>query len=190
MPEQNSRPALLAATRLRHLDERFAEVRAVRLRYFVGSGDGEPLVLVHGLGGAACNWSGLVDALAGRHRLLVPELPGHGGSAPLPATPNLLPFAKRVITLAEREGLLPAVLVGHSLGGLVALRAARLYPDCVLGVVLAGAAGISTTSRRAKKALLITGLVKPGRRLAPYRSMIATHPLLRRAVLRWGVADP
>ena len=60
------------------LEERTAEVRAVRMRYFVG-GAGPPLVLVHGLGGAASNWNGLVPALARRHRVLVPDLPGQGG---------------------------------------------------------------------------------------------------------------
>ena len=64
-------------------EERFAEVRSVRLRYFV-AGEGAPLVLVHGLGGAASNWTELAPLLAARHRVLVPDLPGHGGSTALP----------------------------------------------------------------------------------------------------------
>jgi pimeloyl-ACP methyl ester carboxylesterase len=55
--------------------------------------------------------------------------------------------------------------------------------------VLAGAAGISSTSGRARTGLAITSLVKPGRRLAPYRDLIARRPRLRRLVLYWGVAD-
>ncbi len=51
------------------------------VRYFVG-GAGPPLVLVHGLGGWAGNWRAVASRLVGDHRLIVPELPGHGGSDP------------------------------------------------------------------------------------------------------------
>src|SRR5688500_11332383 len=104
-------------------EERFVEAKAARMRYFV-QGEGHPLVLVHGLAGAATNWVELAPLLARRHRLIVPELPGHGGSAPLPVVPNLDALADRVLTVAAQEDALPAVFVGHSMGGLVALRAA------------------------------------------------------------------
>ena len=54
------------------LEERFAEIKGVRMRYFLG-GQGPPLILVHGLGGAAANWTELVPLLIKRHRLLVIE---------------------------------------------------------------------------------------------------------------------
>ena len=53
-----------------------------RLRYFVG-GAGPPLALVHGLGGMATNWRLVAPALATEHRVVVPDLPGHGRSGPL-----------------------------------------------------------------------------------------------------------
>ena len=124
------------------LEERFAEIKAVRMRYFVG-GEGPPLILVHGLGGAAANWTELVPLLMRRHTLLVPDLPGHGGSTALPAVAGLEPFADRVALVAEREGMLPAPVIGHSLGGMVVLRMALRQPDDVLAVVLAAAAGLS-----------------------------------------------
>src|SRR2546423_11101447 len=123
-------------------EERFAEIRGVRMRYFVG-GEGPPLILVHGLGGAAANWTELVPLLVGRHRLLVPDLPGHGGSTALPAVSGLEPFADRVALVAEREGMLPAAVVGHSLGGMVVLRLALRRPGDVQALVLASAAGLS-----------------------------------------------
>src|SRR5919204_2845650 len=86
---------------------RWATIRGARIRYFV-AGDGPPVVLVHGLGGAASNWVEVAPALARRRRVLVPDLPGHAGSAPLPAAPNLNAFADRVALLAEREAMLPA----------------------------------------------------------------------------------
>lgn len=171
------------------LEEHVADAKGVRIRYFLRRGEEAPLVLVHGLGGAACNWTPLVQLLGRRYPLLVPDLPGHAGSSPLPATPRLDPLADRLLLVAERERLGPAVLVGHSLGALVALRAARRSPASVRGLVLAGAAGISSTSRRARKALTITSLVKPGRRLAPYREVVARRSRLRRLAFCWGAAD-
>ncbi|MER3408776.1 MAG: alpha/beta hydrolase, partial [Thermoleophilia bacterium] len=72
-------------------------------------------------------------------RVLCPDLPGHGGSAPLPGA-SLPALAEVVGALAEEEGMLPAVVVGHSLGGVVALWLAAQRPDRVRGIVLAGAA--------------------------------------------------
>ena len=69
------------------LGERRADVGGGSLRYFVG-GEGPPVVLVHGLAGAASNWVELAPLLLPRHRLLIPELPGHGGSQPLAASPE------------------------------------------------------------------------------------------------------
>src|SRR5918994_6203752 len=93
------------------LEERFIEARGVRMRYFVG-GDGPPLVLVHGLAGAAVNWVELTGPLGRRHRLVVPELPRHGGSGGLPAAPNLHAYADRVRLVAAHEDALPAAFVG------------------------------------------------------------------------------
>src|SRR5579871_6327763 len=104
------------------------EWRGTRLRYAVG-GAGPPLVLVHGLGGAAANWRALAPSLARGRRVVVPELPGHGGSAPLAGTPELDDFAAAMLAVAEAEDALPAPWVGHSLGGLVAVRAAVLRPE-------------------------------------------------------------
>src|SRR5689334_25140148 len=111
------------------------------MRYFLG-GEGSPLLLVHGLGGAAANWIELAPLLAHRHRLLVPDLPGHGGSEALPGVSGLEPFADRVALLAEREGMWPAPVVGHSLGGMVVLRLALRRPDDVSALVLAAGAGL------------------------------------------------
>ena len=176
---------MTSATRLARsgFRERRAAVKGLHLRWFVG-GSGPPVVLVHGLGGAATNWVELAPELVRDHRVLVPDLPGHGGSSPLAAAPNLEPFADRLGLLVEREGLAPAVLVGHSLGCLVALRLAMRSPELVSGLVLVAAAGIGSSSRRARQALAITSLVQPGRFIAPFRERIAQSEPLRAIV--WG----
>lgn len=176
--------------KLAGLEERFAVVRGVRMRYFVG-GEGPPLVLVHGLGGAASNWTELAPLLAPLHRLLVPDLPGHGGSTALPGVAGLDAFADRVAAVADREGLLPAPVVGHSLGGMVVLRWALRRPDDVQGLVLAGAAGLSIGNVWGRQLLSIFTSVRPGRLAARYRGWVSRSPLLRRLVFGFvSVADP
>jgi pimeloyl-ACP methyl ester carboxylesterase len=165
-------------------------VKGIRMRYFVG-GQGPPLLLVHGLGGAASNWTELAPLLAERHRLLVPDLPGHGGSTALPAVSGLEPFADRVAIVAEREGMLPAPVVGHSLGGMVVLRLALRRPADVSALVLAGAAGLSIGNVWGRQLLSVLSTVRPGRLAARYRSWVMRSRLLRRLVFGFvSVADP
>ena len=171
-------------------EERFLLAGGTRLRYLAG-GSGPPIVLVHGLGGAAANWRALAPALAAERRVIVPELPGHGGSAPLPAVPTVDPFADAVLAVLEAEDALPAPWVGHSLGGLVGLRAAVRRPDAVPGIVLAAAPGISSSGRGAEVVLSILGLAQPGRAVARRRHAFAGSPLGRTVAFGWwGVADP
>src|SRR5581483_8981091 len=95
--------------------------------------------------------------LPGR-RLVVPDLPGHGGSSPLPA-PSLSAFADVVAGLLDE----PAAVFGHSMGGVVALRLAERHPELVRSVVLAAPAGISSASRIGTISIGLAGLVQPGR---------------------------
>ena len=172
------------------LEERFAELKGSRMRYFVG-GEGPPLILVHGLGGAAANWTELAPLLVPNHRLLVPDLPGHGGSEALPAVSGLEPFADRVAALAAREGMLPAPVVGHSLGGAVVLRLALRHPDDVSAVVLAAAAGLSLGSIWGRQLQSVFSTVRPGRLAARWRGLVSRSLLLRRFVFGFvSVADP
>jgi pimeloyl-ACP methyl ester carboxylesterase len=126
-----------------------------------------------------------------RYRVLVPDLPGHGRSSPLPAAPTPTPFADLVVALVERERLLPATFVGHSLGGLVALRLALRHPDAVIALLLAAAAGISSGTRARQAALTAVLFARPARAVAPFRGLIARVPWLRYPVFGYfQAADP
>ena len=161
-------------------EERLHERRGARLRYFT-RGEGPALLLVHGYGGAAWNFAELAPLLPGR-RLVIPDLPGHAGSAPLPATPTLAGFADVLATLCEEEGIVEADVVGHSLGGVVGLRLAERRPGLVRRLVLAAAAGISSSTRLAEISITLAGIVKPARIAARRLERVASSRRLRRLV--------
>ena len=166
---------------------RYCDVRGARLRVFE-AGQGAAVVLLHGLGGAASNWTAVAPALAERGRVVVPELPGHGGSSALPApVATLDAYADRVAGVLDA----PAVVVGHSLGGIVALRLALRHPELVRGLVLAGSAGLSSGTRRSQRALAIMSLIQPAKRIAPLRHLVSERRVLRQLAFGFAsVADP
>ena len=98
-----------------------------------GSGE-PPVLLLHGLGATGAVWDRLGELL--ERRLLVPDLPGHGGSAPLPE------YSFEALAAGVAEGLDeagPVVVAGHSLGGVVALElASGRYGLDVAGVLALG----------------------------------------------------
>lgn len=86
-------------------------------------GAAQPVVwLLHGTGAAGHSWRGLVPLLAQRATLAVPDLPGRGFSGPLPGC-TLVSMARALAALAGTLGLPPSVLVGHSAGAALAVRA-------------------------------------------------------------------
>jgi pimeloyl-ACP methyl ester carboxylesterase len=100
------------------------------------AGQGEPLVVIHGGGGDARTWLSNMEVLAEKYTVFAPDLPGYGGSAPLDGKyyiPELTNFIKR---FTERLGLEKFYLMGHSLGGGVALNMALNFPDKIKKLVL------------------------------------------------------
>jgi pimeloyl-[acyl-carrier protein] methyl ester esterase len=104
--------------------------------YYEQSGHGPDVVLVHGWGSHSGVWTDIARELAADYRVIVPDLPGHGRSR------DFLPPMYTPETLVEeiRPALSgPAVWVGWSMGGLVALAAAQRRPQAVTRLVLVGA---------------------------------------------------
>jgi pimeloyl-ACP methyl ester carboxylesterase len=178
------------ATLLRGFEPRVASVDGVRTRYFVG-GQGPPLVVVHGLGGAAVNFTLLAPLLARRHRVLIPDLPGHGKTEPLERADDLTAYADHVAALAELEAMFPAPLIGYSMGGVIALRLAVSRPKSVTALALVAAAGIVSVSRRAEIWLAVTGALRPAQVMTRFRGTFARRPRLRWLPFGlWGAVDP
>jgi pimeloyl-ACP methyl ester carboxylesterase len=178
------------ATLLRGFEPQIAEIGGLRTRYWVG-GAGPPLLLVHGLAGAAYNFTELAPHLALRRRVLIPDLPGHGGTAALPAMEGLGDLARHAARVAEHEGMRPAAVLGYSMGGILALRLAVEQPDVVSAVVLLASAGIVSTTRRAELWLAATTALRPARLVAHAREAIARRPGLRSPMFGyWGAEEP
>ena len=160
------------------------------VRYRVG-GEGEPLLLVHGLGGSGDNWVEVLPELVRRHRVIVVDLPGHAGSASLPAGATVGDFASSVAGVLEAEQVESALVAGHSFGGLVALRLAHARPELVRGLLLVAPAGIATSSRLIETLVVAATTVRPGRFVARFRHRWADRVWYRRALFRpWFVSDP
>jgi 2-succinyl-6-hydroxy-2,4-cyclohexadiene-1-carboxylate synthase len=120
------------------------------------------VVLLHGFTQGPGSWDALAERLAGRHDLVTPTLPGHGGAGAIHGT-----FEEEAAALAEAVGPPPAVWVGYSMGGRLALRVALDRPDLVHGLVLLGAtAGLSDPAereaRRRVDETLASGLERKG----------------------------
>jgi pimeloyl-ACP methyl ester carboxylesterase len=175
---------------LQGFESHVAEIRGIRTRYWVG-GTGPPLVLVHGLAGAAYNFTDLAPLLARRRRVLIPDLPGHGGTAPLRAAEGVSGLAAHIAAVAEHEAMTPTPVVGYSMGGPIALRLAADRPGSVSAVALVASAGIASVTRRAKFWLGLTSALRPARRVAYLRNMVARRPNLRVPVFGyWGAEEP
>ena len=130
-----------------------ARVRAVV------AGKGEPtLVLIHGFGDHLMTWRAVFDRLATRHRVIAFDLPGFGVSEKPDGKYTLDAMTERVRALvASQRG--PLILVGHSMGGEIALNVALSEPDRIPALVLIAPAGFdvglagmadSMTERRAQ----------------------------------------
>jgi len=107
------------------------------IAYDDSGGDGmPPLVLVHGLSSSRETWTRLLPELTKRFRVLRFDQRGHGESSHVPGTYTLAHYMPDAISFCERIVGAPAVVAGHSLGGVVAAVLGRERPDLVRGVFL------------------------------------------------------
>jgi pyruvate dehydrogenase E2 component (dihydrolipoamide acetyltransferase) len=103
------------------------------------------IVFLHGLGGSQTTWAGVLGEFVGDFRVAAIDLPGHGQSDK--PGPDAFPYTIDALSSAVGDaiaelGLAPAVVVGHSLGGAVAMHLAHERPDAVSGLVLIASAGL------------------------------------------------
>jgi pimeloyl-ACP methyl ester carboxylesterase len=111
--------------------------------YVVDAGEGPPVLLIHGYGDTADGWRRVVPGLVERHRLIVPDVPPFGRSETVSSKTDLMAFYDRFFpALLRRLEVEQATVIGHSLGGAIALRLAIAQPDQVSRLGLVAPAGL------------------------------------------------
>ena len=111
--------------------------------YRAGKRGAEPVILIHGLGQAAArDWSEVIPALAGSYEVYALDLPGFGASDKGNHLYSPANYVRVLDTLFAERLKRPANVVGHSMGGVVALAYAAAFPDRVRRLVVADVAGV------------------------------------------------
>lgn len=120
----------------------YAETSGGRLRYAKRGTGGEAVILIHGFGGDLDNWLFNIDALGEVATVYALDLPGHGGSVKALEHPRLSTLTAAVSSFMDQLGIASAHLVGHSLGGAIAMQMAQDHPQKVKSMTLICSAGL------------------------------------------------
>ncbi|MCE8516248.1 alpha/beta fold hydrolase [Ruegeria pomeroyi] len=139
-----------------------------------GPADAPCVVLIHGLGLNRACWQWTGPALADGYRVLSYDLYGHGESAVPPETPSLSLFSRQLQGLLDHCGIADAVIVGFSLGGMIARRFAQDCPDRARALVILH----SPHQRSAQAQAAILARVEQARDQGP-------HSTVEAALERW-----
>lgn len=150
---EDARERLLAAI---PADERREELAGISTA-FLETGEGPPIVLLHGPGEFGGTWMRVIPELAESHHVIAPDLPAHGASE----LPQGDLDAERMIDwldqLIKRTCSSPPVLVGHVLGGAVATRFAIEHSDRLAHLVLVDSLGLARFRPKPRFALTMLG---------------------------------
>lgn len=155
--------------------------RATTALYVEEAGEGPPLILLHGLGGSLFTWRHIVAALARGHRVIALDLKGFGHSdKPFDDHYSAVDQAALVSAFIRKRGLRGVALVGHSFGGVVALRTARDFsgePGVIRRLVVMDTPALQQDLSDGDWFFSVPGL--------PYVAMAVTTPeLMTRMMLR------
>jgi pimeloyl-ACP methyl ester carboxylesterase len=118
------------------LPEKSFDTGIVTLNYAEGPPAGPALVLLHGGSATWQSWEPLLDALTARWHVYAPDLRGHGKSGRVAKRYRLQDYADDIIAFVERNVAEPAILFGHSLGGMVGLIVAAQRPTLVRALMI------------------------------------------------------
>jgi pimeloyl-ACP methyl ester carboxylesterase len=193
MTTTRTQPLTGAATRDRlltgiPLTERRMELAAVSTAILEG-GSGPPVVLLHGAGEFAAAWMRVIPGLVPTHRVVVPDLPGHGASVAAGDPPDAKRVAAWLGELIERTCPSPPALVGHGLAGAVAARFAIDHGARVARLMLVDSYGLGRFRPTPRFALAMLGvIVRPTERTQErlYRQCVADLDGLRGQLGEWG----
>ena len=140
---------------------------------YVDSGTGPAVLFIHGILGSQRQWAHLVDEVDEDHRVVVPDLFGHGDSAKPTGDYSLSSHAATLRDLLDHLGIERVTLVGHSLGGGIAMQFYYLFPERVDRLVLVSSGGLGREVN-----LVLRSATLPGAQQV--LSVIASAPVLQR----------
>ncbi len=141
---------------------------------YVDSGEGPAVLFIHGILGSQKQWLRLVDKMDDDHRVVVPDLFGHGDSAKPVGDYSLSAHAATLRDLLDHLEIERVTLVGHSLGGGIAMQFFYLFPERVDRLVLVSSGGLGREVN-----LILRSATLPG--AAQVLSIAASRPLVSRA---------
>lgn len=118
------------------------KVNDIKINYEV-EGEGEPLVLIHGLSGSTIEWFFQIPELSKHYKVIAYDIRGHGQTDKPKQEYSIKLFADDLKGLLDKLGVERAHIIGHSMGGMVAQQFALDYPDKVKSLVLANTASES-----------------------------------------------
>ena len=137
------------------------------------AGDGPTILLVHGIAGSSTTWRAVMPALAENFTVIAPDLLGHGHSAKPRGDYSLGAYASGIRDLLTVLGKDRVTLIGHSLGGGVAMQFAYQFPERAERLVLVASGGLGKEVSPLLKAVTLPG--------AEYVLPILLHPRIREA---------
>ena len=128
----------------------------------VVSGNGPPLLMVHGIGARRTSWAGLTEHLRDDFTCIAYDLRGHGDSPKGDGPFGLDELVADLEALRAKLGIEKAHVIGHSLGGMIGPAYARLYPDRVMGLGLLSTAAFRTEDDAAKVRGVVAAMEQKG----------------------------
>ena len=125
--------------------------------WYLDSGDGPAVMFIHGLTSSHRNWVHLVQKLDTEHRVVAPDLFGHGASDKLMGDYSLGAHAATLRDLLDRLDIDQVTLVGHSFGGGIAMEFCYLFPERVERLVLVASGGLGRSVSPLLRAATLPG---------------------------------
>ena len=124
------------------ISEQYVKVGENKIRYLDGGGSSDHIILIHGLGGFAERWSGVIPLLSKKYHVIVPDLPGYGYSDKPSTDYTLEFFSKFIFDFLDSIGIRKTNMVGTSLGGQIVAECAISQNKVIGKIVLVSPAGI------------------------------------------------
>ena len=140
--------------------------------FTVDTGNGIPLVLVHGFLGSSDMWEPQINFFKDNFRVIAPALPGFGNSSAINSCNSIECMAKTILSLLEKKEIKNFNLLGHSMGGMIVQEIAKLVGDKILKLICYGTGPIGNipgrfeTIDQSRKKLKINGLENTTYRIA------------------------